>query len=125
LDLDKKARPVKQRLHRFTQDPKEAIRVEVTQLLATNFIHEVAHPEWLANPVLVKKKNGEWRMCVYYTDLNKHSPKDPFPLPGIDRVVDSSPSSTAILSGIRSPSRNQIKGRLRSLPPSGHTATTP
>ena len=89
LDLNEKARPVKQRLRRFAQDRKEAIRVEVTWLLAAGFIREVTHPEWLANPVLVKKKNGEWRMCVDYTDLNKHFPKDPYPLPRIDQVVDS------------------------------------
>ena len=74
LDLDPKARPIKQRLRRFAQDRKEAIRVEATQLLAASFIREVAHPDWLAIPVLVKKKNGEWRMCVDYTDLNKHCP---------------------------------------------------
>ena len=89
LNLDPKARPVKQWLRRFTQDRKEAIRVEVTRLLAASFIREVAHPDWLANPVLVKNKNGEWRMCVDYTDLDKHCPKDPFPLPRIDQVVDS------------------------------------
>jgi hypothetical protein len=45
---------------------------------------------WLANPVLVRKKNtNEWRMCVDYTDLNKHCPKDPFGLPQIDQVIDS------------------------------------
>ena len=47
------------------------------------------HPEWLANPVLVKKKNNNmWRMCVDYTDLNKHYPKDPFGLPRINQVID-------------------------------------
>ena len=47
------------------------------------------HPEWLANPVLVKKKNNNmWRMCVDYTDLNKHYPKDPFGHPRIDQVID-------------------------------------
>jgi hypothetical protein len=48
----------------------------------------VYHPEWLANPVLVRKEN-EWRMYVDYTDLNKHCPKDPFGLPHINEVVDS------------------------------------
>jgi hypothetical protein len=43
----------------------------------------------LANPVLVPKKTGGLRMCIDYTDLNKHCPKDPFPLPRIDQVVDS------------------------------------
>ena len=44
---------LKQKLRRFTQDIKEAIRAEITQLLAANFIKEVYHPEWLANPILV------------------------------------------------------------------------
>ena len=96
LDLNEKARPIKQRLRRFAQDRKEAIRVEVTRLLAAGFIREVTHPKWLANPVLVKKKNGEWRMCVDYTDLNKHRPKDPFPLSRIDQVVDSTAECTLL-----------------------------
>ena len=50
---------------------------------------KVYHPEWLANPILIQKKNKEWRMCIDYTDLNKHCPKDPFGLPQIDEVVDS------------------------------------
>jgi hypothetical protein len=54
------------------------------------FIKEVYHPEWLANPVLVlKKNNNEWRMCVDYTDLNRHYPKDPFALPRINQVINS------------------------------------
>jgi hypothetical protein len=59
------------------------------KLLSAGFIREVFHPEWLANPILVKKKNMKWRMCVDYTRLNKACPKDPFPLPRIDQVVDS------------------------------------
>jgi hypothetical protein len=55
-----------------------------------SFIREVFHADWLANPVLVRKKNAnEWRMCVDYTDLNKHCPKDPFELSRIDQVIDS------------------------------------
>nr|AAV43832.1 putative polyprotein [Oryza sativa Japonica Group] len=52
-------------------------------------IREVIHPEWLANPVVVSKANGKLRMCIDYTDLNKACPKDPFPLPRIDQIVDS------------------------------------
>ena len=62
---------------------------EITQLLAAGFIKEVYHPKWLANPVLVQKKSGKWRMCVDYTGLIKACPKDLFPLPRIDQVVDS------------------------------------
>ncbi|RDX94357.1 hypothetical protein CR513_23277, partial [Mucuna pruriens] len=46
------------------------------------------YPTWLANVVMVKKANGKWRMCTDYTDLNKACPKDPYPLPNIDRLVD-------------------------------------
>jgi hypothetical protein len=65
------------------------IKDELTKLLAAGFIKEVLHPDWLANPVLVQKKTGQWRMCVDYTDLNKSCPKDPIGLPRIDQVVDS------------------------------------
>ena len=56
-------------------------------LLAAGFIVEVFHPEWLANPVLVLKKNDTWRMCVDYTDLNKAFPADPFAPPVLIRSL--------------------------------------
>nr|AAX95836.1 predicted protein [Oryza sativa Japonica Group] len=85
------AKPIKQRLHRFAQDRKDAIKEELTKLLAAGFIKEVLHPDWLANPVLVRKMTGQWRMCVDYTDLNKSCPKDPFGLPRIDQRHTSQP----------------------------------
>jgi hypothetical protein len=90
LNVDPKATPKRQHLRRFADDRRDAIKKELTKLLAAGFIREVFHPEWLANLVLVRKKNSnEWRMCVDYTDLNKHCPKDPFGLPRIDQVSDS------------------------------------
>jgi hypothetical protein len=62
---------------------------EIHKLMAAGFIKEVFHPEWLANPVLVRKKGGKWRMCVDYTGLNKACPKVPYPLSRIDQIVDS------------------------------------
>jgi hypothetical protein len=56
----------------------------------------VYHPDWLTNPILVAKKNREWRMCVDYTDLNKAYKKDPFGLPQIDQVVDSTASCSLL-----------------------------
>ena len=75
------SKPVKQRLCWFDEEKCRAIGEEITKLLAVGFIKEVYHPEWLANPVLVLKKSGKWRMCVDYMGLNKACPKDPFPLP--------------------------------------------
>jgi hypothetical protein len=90
LNVDPKATPKRQHLRRFTDDRRDAIKKELAKLVAASFIREVFHPEWLANPVIVRKKNSnEWRMCVDYTDLNKHCPKDPFGLPRIDQVIDS------------------------------------
>jgi hypothetical protein len=66
--------------------------------MAARFIREILHPDWLANPVLVQKKNtAKWHMCVDYMNLNKHCPKDPFGLPQIDQIVDSTARS-ALLS---------------------------
>ena len=89
LNVNPTAAPKKQRLRRFSAEKREAIKKELAKLLAAGFIKEVYHPEWLANPVLIlKKNNNEWRMCVEYTDLNKHCPNDLFGLPCIDQVID-------------------------------------
>ena len=58
-------------------------------MLEASFIQEIFHPEWLANPVVVRKSNGKLRMCVDYTNLIKAYPKDPFPLPRINQVINS------------------------------------
>jgi hypothetical protein len=90
LNVDPKATPKRQHLLRFAADRRDAIKKELAKLLAAGFIREVFHREWLANLVLVRKKNSnKWRMCVDYTNLNKHYPKDPFGLPRIDQVIDS------------------------------------
>jgi hypothetical protein len=67
LDIRASARPVKQHLCRFDEEKRRSIGEEVHKLMAAGFIKEVFHLEWLANPVLVKKKGGKWRMCVDYT----------------------------------------------------------
>jgi hypothetical protein len=89
LDILPHSSVVQQRLRRFDEERRRAIGVELLKLLEAGFIKEVFHPTWLANPILVKKKNGKWRMCVDYTSLNKACPKVPFPLPRIDQIVDS------------------------------------
>ena len=64
------------------------IQTEVDNLLREGFIREAKYPEWLANVVVVPKKGGKWRVCVDYTYLNEACPKDSFPLPRIDQIVD-------------------------------------
>jgi len=89
LEIRAGSKPVKQRLRRFDEEKLKIIGEEIHKLLTAGFIKEVHHPDWLANPVLVKKKNGKMRICVDYTSLNKACPKVPFPLPHIDQIVDS------------------------------------
>jgi hypothetical protein len=96
LEVNETARPIKQNLRQFPKDRKQAIEIKVCKLLVAGFIRECKHPVWLANPVLVPKKTSGLRMCIDYSDLNKHCPKDPFPLPRIDQVVDSTAGSVLL-----------------------------
>uniref|UniRef100_A0A2N9GTA9 Reverse transcriptase domain-containing protein n=1 Tax=Fagus sylvatica TaxID=28930 RepID=A0A2N9GTA9_FAGSY len=89
LNVDPSIRPIKQKRRVFAPDRNQAISDEVEKLLTAGFIREVFYPDWLANVVMVKKASGKWRMCVDFTDLNKACPKDSFPLPRIDQLVDS------------------------------------
>ena len=81
--------PIRQKKRVFVQKQDKAIVEEVRKLLEAGFIREVYYPDWLANVVMVKKANRKWRMCVDFMDLNKACPKDSYPLPRIDTLVDS------------------------------------
>jgi hypothetical protein len=89
LGIDPSVRPKKQRLRKMSDEKTEAAKVEVHRLLEAKFIEPVAYPTWLANVVMVQKKNDKWWMCIDFTSLNKACPKDNFPLPRIDKIVDS------------------------------------
>ena len=73
----------------FSPERDRAIVEEVRKLQEASFIREVYYPDWLVNVVMVKKASGKWRMCVDFTNLNKACPKDSYPLPRVDVLVDS------------------------------------
>ena len=89
LNVNPSSIPKKQPPRRPSKEHAGAVRDEVAKLKKAGAIKEVFYPEWLANTVVVKKKTRKWRVCVDFTDLNKACPKDPFPLPRIDRLVDA------------------------------------
>ncbi|KAL8116197.1 hypothetical protein AgCh_022624 [Apium graveolens] len=89
LNVDPSRKTVKQKKRNFAPERQEAIKQEVEKLLEAGFIEEIQFPEWLENPVMVKKANGKWRMCIHFTDLNDACPKDCFPLPMIDILIDA------------------------------------
>ena len=89
LRVDSKAKPVKEHLRQSAVQKKKAIGEEVARLLAAEFIREIYHSEWLANVVMVPKKDNSLRMCIDFKHINRACPKDHFPLPRIDQIVDS------------------------------------
>ena len=89
LNTSPSFKPVKQKRRSFAPERQKAINEEVSKLLQAGAIREVEYSEWLANVVLVKKANGKWRLCIDFTDINKACPKDSFPLPRIDLIVDA------------------------------------
>lgn len=80
--------PRKQPPRRSSKEHAEAVKEEVNKLKQVGVVNEVFYFEWLANTVVVKKKNGKWHVCVDFIDLNKVCPKVPFPIPRIDQLVD-------------------------------------
>jgi len=92
LNVDLSFSSKKQKPRRSAKDHVKVVKLEVNRLKEAGAIREIFFPEWLANTVVVKKKkkkNGKWRVCVDFTDLNRACLKDPFPMPKIDQLVDA------------------------------------
>jgi hypothetical protein len=89
LKIHPDAKPMSQKPQRQSIERQDFICEEVQNLLCAGFIEEVHHTIWLANLVIVPKANGKLQMCIDYTNLNKACPKDPYPLPQIYQIVDS------------------------------------
>ncbi|KAL5779844.1 hypothetical protein ACOSQ2_010581 [Xanthoceras sorbifolium] len=89
LNVRSDFKPVCQKRRSFNAERYQAIEVEVKKRLDAGFIRPLEYNQWLSNVVLDRKKDNRWRMCLDFTDLNKACPKDCFPLPRIDQLVDS------------------------------------
>ena len=81
LNVNPVVLPKKQPPRCLSKEHSDVIKEEVNKFKQAGAIKEVFYPKWLANIVAMKKKNGKWRVCVDFIDLN---PKDPFPMPQID-----------------------------------------
>eukprot|EP00253_Pinus_taeda_P028738 PITA_28738 len=87
--IEKDARPVRQPQRRLNPNLKEIVKAELQKLLDVNFIYPISDSKWVSPLVVVPKKNGKWRICMDYRELNKATQKDHFPLPFIDQVLDT------------------------------------
>ncbi|GJS92447.1 hypothetical protein Tco_0799415 [Tanacetum coccineum] len=84
LNVREGCSPVRQKKRGQAADRNQAIQEEVGKLVEAGIMKEVHYHDWLSNPVMVKKHDDSWRMCVDFKDLNKACPKDGYPLPEID-----------------------------------------
>ncbi|GJR86849.1 reverse transcriptase domain-containing protein [Tanacetum coccineum] len=89
LYVQKGCQPVRQKKRGQAAEKNVAINDEVSKLVTAGIMREVHYHDWLSNPVMVKKSDNSWRMCVDFKDLNKACPKDGYPLPEIDWKVES------------------------------------
>ena len=89
MNVNPSFKPVKHKGRSVALERQKAINEEVSKLLQAQAIREVDYLDWLANVVLVKKANGKLRLCIDFTDVNRASSKDSFPLPRIDLIVDA------------------------------------
>ncbi|XP_022894074.1 uncharacterized protein LOC111408560 [Olea europaea var. sylvestris] len=89
LKIDPKVAPHRQKRRALNPERYEALKEEVQKLIQNGFIRKATYPRWVSNPILVRKNNGKWRVCIDFTNLNRACPKDSFPLLRIDQLVDS------------------------------------
>ncbi|XXG79997.1 hypothetical protein AAC387_Pa09g0956 [Persea americana] len=89
LNTSKDVKPVEQDQRRTKPEIMEKIEKEVQKLQDVQFIREEQHPDWLANIIPVTEKNGQIRVCIDFRDLNKTCPKDDFPLPIPEIMIDN------------------------------------
>jgi Reverse transcriptase (RNA-dependent DNA polymerase) len=92
LKIDPTFKPVKQAPRRMRIELEEKVMEETKKLIDAGFISEDETPEWVTSIVPIKKKNGQIRICVDFRDLNEACPKDDFPLPVTEIIIDHTSS---------------------------------
>jgi hypothetical protein len=82
------AKTIRNNLRLMNPWKEEAIKVEVEKFLKASFIYLMQLTQWVSNPIPVNKKQGTIHVCMDFRELNKACPKDNFPTPFIDHIVD-------------------------------------
>lgn len=89
LPIKPGVRPHQQPPRRCKADMLEPVKAEIKRLYDAGFIRPCRYAEWVSSIVLVIKKNGKVRVCIDFRDLNKATPKDEYPMPVADQLVDA------------------------------------
>ena len=90
LHMKPNFKPYKQKPRRMSPEVIQKVNEEILRLLKAGFIRTIRYVEWLSNIVPVVKKNGKMRVCIAFRNLNLATPKDEYPMPIVDLLVDSS-----------------------------------
>ena len=89
LNIHPRTFPIWEKKRVLAKERSNAITEEVSKLVEARILRTVFFPKWVANPVMVRKSDNTWRMCIDFTSLNKACPKDSYPLPEIDQKIES------------------------------------
>src|SRR4051812_49994084 len=130
LNIQKGFKPVKQALRRFSEPKRQAMGEELAKLLEAGFIRDIKHPDWLANLVMVPKKDKSWRLCVEFKTLTRLAKRIPSPSPASIKL--SMPpqdtihcvSLTHTSATIKSRWQSQTKPQWHSSHHTAHSAST-
>ena len=87
--IEENCKPIRQPQRRMNPNLREIVKEELQKLLNVNFIYPISDSQWVSPLVIIPKKNGKWRVCIDYRELNKATLKDHFPLPFIDQFLDT------------------------------------
>ena len=83
------AKPIRKKLRQVHPWKAAAIKAEIKKILKEGFIYPIPLKEWVSNIILVDKKQGTIRVYIDFRDLNKYCPKENFPTPHINQIIDN------------------------------------
>jgi hypothetical protein len=89
LPLKKGFRPFQQQVRQMRTEVLEEVKKEIEKMLEAGFIRPCRYAEWISSIVPVQKKDGRWRVCVDFRDLNRATPKDEYPMPVVETLINA------------------------------------
>jgi hypothetical protein len=87
IPMKPQMKPFQQKLRKMHPSLEPQVKAEMNKLLVAKIIFLVRHTQWIANLVLVRKKNGDIRICIDFRNLNKAYEKDNFPVPPMEKIL--------------------------------------
>jgi hypothetical protein len=97
-----------QRAHQMRTEVLLEVKKEIEKMLEAWFIRLCRYAEWISSIVPVQKKDGRWRVCVDFRDLNRATPKDEYPMPIAETLINAAAGNKILTFMGGNASYNQI-----------------